>query len=159
MTLRAPAGIDVIEYPGRAERSLLVCAGTGLMLSLMDQCTRLRWCVDADGLSPDQQAQFRAWLPGAAAKLHLIAFAGWYCSTNPEEIAATLRMITGRRVLVYAQCHGPRQDEPFDDLWTAFSLGELVEQIQNSPVDPVERAIEESGAVVGRLTWAEYLGQ
>ena len=156
--MRAPAGADLIEYPDRPERALLVCAGTGLMLSLMDQCLRLRWCLDADGLSREGQERFAEWLPKVAPRLHLIAFAGWYCSTNPTTIATALRRVTGRRVLVYAQCHGPRDDEPFDDLWTAFSLEQLVEQIRAyPPQDPVERTIQDSAVPVRVMSWSDYV--
>ena len=65
--LAAAAGLDVIEYPGRQETSLLVCAGTGLMLSLMDECPRLRWCIDADGLSAEQLPRFATWLRAASS--------------------------------------------------------------------------------------------
>jgi hypothetical protein len=121
-----------IEYRERSERSLLVCAGTGLMLSLMDQCPRLRWCIDADGLSPSQQEELGEWLGKVAPSLHLIAFAGWYCSTDPRMIAQALRRLTGRFNPVYAQCHGPG-DNHFDDLLTAFDLTQLVAQINDYP--------------------------
>jgi hypothetical protein len=135
-----------IEYRERPEPSLLVCAGTGLMLSLMDQCPRLRWCIDADGLSRDQQSAFSDWLTRVAPQLHLIAFAGWYCSTDPRRIAQALRRLNGRFNPVYAQCHGPGDDH-FDDLLTAFDLAQLVTQINGYPAaSPRLRA----------LSWEEY---
>ncbi len=61
-------------------------------------------------------------------------------------------------MLVYAQCHGPRDDEPFDDLWTAFSLEQLVEQIRTyAPQDPVERAIQDSAVPVRVMSWSDYV--
>lgn len=125
---RVHGGIELIEYPDRAERSLLVCAGTGLMLSLMDQLPRLRWCVDADGFDARQREALPAWLRCMGNVTDLIVVAGWYCSTNPEPLARAVRSLDRGRAFVYVQCRGVG-DDPFLGTRTAHSLEQLVAQV------------------------------
>lgn len=124
---RVRGGIELIEYPDRLERSVLIAAGTGLMLSLMDAVPRLRWCIDADGLSAPQREQLPAWLACIGNVVDLIVVAGWYCSTNPEPLARAVRSLNRKRVVVYVQCRGVG-DDPFSELRTATSMAEVVAQ-------------------------------
>jgi len=119
--------IEGIEYRGREERSLFVSAGTGLMLAVMDLCPRLRWCVDVDGLDGAQWTRFADWLICAAKRTEVIAFAGWYCATDPKPVADALRRI-GRRDPCYAQCRGTFGN-PFADLSTAHDLATFIDQV------------------------------
>jgi hypothetical protein len=123
-------GIEVYDYE-RDGRGLLICAGSGLMLSLMDQCPGLRWCLDLDTLRPHQVAQLSPWLTCVHNVCELVAVAGWYSATNPKPLATALRRLARWRVACYVQCH-IAGDDPFDDLLTAFSLDQLIEQI-NAP--------------------------
>lgn len=133
---RVHGGIELIEYPGRrSERSVLVCAGTGLMLALMDECPQLRWCIDVDGLTPAQLEGLPAWLRCIHNVTDLIVIAGWYSSTNPIPLARAARGADWDRLLCYVQCHGPGRD-PFVDARTAHSLGELSEQVASYPALP-----------------------
>jgi hypothetical protein len=125
--LGAVYGIEPIEYPERGGRSLLVCAGTGLMLALMDQCRHMRWCLDVDGLTVAQRARFSDWLVCAEKRTDLIAFAGWHCATDPAPIAQALARLD-RRGPCYAQCHGPGAD-PFKGLATARELAAFIDQV------------------------------
>src|SRR3954469_7906895 len=72
---RVHGGIELIDF-GRQARGLLVAAGTGLMLSLMDQIPRLRWCVDADTFTARQQASLLDWLRCMDNVTDLIVVAG-----------------------------------------------------------------------------------
>lgn len=128
---RVHGGIELIEFP-RASRGLLIAAGTGLMLSLMDQIPRLRWCVDADGFSVRQREALTAWLRCVNNVTDFIVVAGWYCSTNPEPLARAVRSVNWARMLVYVQCRGVG-DDPFVDMRTAHSLEELVAQANRFP--------------------------
>ena len=129
---RVHGGIELIEFPDRAERSVLICAGTGLMLSLMDACPRLRWCIDVDLLSASQREGLSPWLTCLNNVTDLIVVAGWYCSTNPEPLARAVRPLNRGRALVYVQCRGVG-DDPFRELRTAHSLSELVAQVDRFP--------------------------
>jgi hypothetical protein len=129
---RVHGGIELIEYPGRPERGVLVAAGTGLMLSLMDQIPRLRWCIDADGMTAAQREALTPWLACVNNVTDLIVVAGWYCSTNPEPLARAVRLLDGERAMIYVQCRGVG-DDPFEELRTAHSLEELVAQANRSP--------------------------
>jgi hypothetical protein len=120
-------GIEVIEFPNRPDRSIAICAGTGLMLSLMDAVPRLRWCIDVDGLNREQLAAMTPWLTCIGNVTDLIVVAGWYCSTNPLPLASAVRCVNGDRARVYVQCRGVGGD-PFADLRTANSLEQLIEQ-------------------------------
>jgi hypothetical protein len=128
MLQSAPAfRIAPIEFPDRAERSLLVCAGTGLMLSLMDACPRLRWCLDADGLTSAQQSRLAPWLVWRGYLADFVVVAGWYCATNPRPLAEAVRRLDPARLCCYVQCHGG--EDPFADLRTARDLDGLISQV------------------------------
>jgi hypothetical protein len=128
---RVHGGIELIEFP-RSARGLLVAAGTGLMLSLMDQIPRLRWCVDADTFNDRQRASLSDWLRCLNNVTDFIVVAGWYCSTNPEPLALAVRRLQWKRLLVYVQCMGVG-DDPFCDMRTAHSLEELIAQANRFP--------------------------
>lgn len=125
---RVHGGIELIEFPDRPERQVLVCAGTGLMLSLMDRLPRVRWCVDVDGLRTEQRDHLSDWLCCLGKVTDLIVVAGWYCSTAPEPLARAVQTLDRRRVAVYVQCRGVGGD-PFAGLRTADSLEELIAQV------------------------------
>jgi hypothetical protein len=59
------------------------------MLSLMDQCPRLRWCVDADGLTPAARDKLPDWLRCIhnVTDFIVVARAGT-ALTNPEPLLA-----------------------------------------------------------------------
>lgn len=76
--------IPVIDYfdhgqgYGRDGNWLLVSAGTGIMLAVMDQETRFRYCVDLDGIS-DPLARLSDWLQGMESLVDQIAVVGGWC--------------------------------------------------------------------------------
>jgi hypothetical protein len=123
---RVHGGIETIEFP-RTSRGLLVAAGTGLMLSLMDQVPKLRWCVDADGFGDRQRDALPAWLQCMQNVTSFIVVAGWYCSTNPEPLARAVRPLRDSRLRVYVQCRGVGGDA-FAGHRTANTLDELIAQ-------------------------------
>jgi hypothetical protein len=126
--------IAPIAYRGRGGRSLLLCAGTGLMLSLMDACPRLAACLDADGLAAGELARLAPWLMWRSLSLDLIVVAGWYAATDPAPLAAAVERARGfgrADVLCYVQCHGAR--DPFVALRTAGDLEALIAQANAFP--------------------------
>lgn len=129
---RVHGGIELIEFPRPMVRGLLVAAGTGLMLSMMDQVPRLRWCVDADTFTAEQREHLPNWLACMNNVTDFIVVAGWYCSTNPEPLARAVRRLNWRRMMVYVQCRGVG-DDPFVDMRTAHSLEELIAQANRFP--------------------------
>lgn len=145
---RVHGGIEVIEYPGRVERSILICAGTGLMLSMMDECPRLRWCVDVDGLDAAQLAKLTDWMRCINNVVDLIVVAGWYSSTNPVPLAMAVRRVRWERLLVYVQCHGPG-DDPFEDMRTAHSVEALSAQVKAFSSSP---SLQDSAGRVARAS-------
>lgn len=120
-------GIEAIEFDDRVTRNVLVCAGTGLMLSLMDQCPALRWCIDVDGLSSEQLERLPDWLACVHKVTDFVAIAGWYCATNPVPLAKAARMLDAERMRCYVQCHG--RGDPFPALRTSQSLEDFVAQV------------------------------
>lgn len=88
--------IEAIDYLddgrcpyGRENDWLLVAAGTGLMLSIMDIEPRFRYCLDVDTL-PREAFTYRLpqWLVMMEANVERIAVAGWY--SNPQNAAPLL---------------------------------------------------------------------
>lgn len=121
-------GIEAIEYPERASRGVLLSAGTGLMLSVMDQCPRLRWCLDVDGLTRAQADRLGDWLVCIGNVTELVAVAGWYCSTNPMLLAVAVSRLR-HRAPCYVQCRGVGGDA-FEQLRTAADLDAFIAQIR-----------------------------
>jgi hypothetical protein len=82
------AGVPIIDY-GRTDSSgVLIAAGTGLMLSLMDAGPCLRWCVDYDavGLGDRAKEHFLRLIDGG----DLLVITGWWTVTSPKAIRAGL---------------------------------------------------------------------
>lgn len=119
--------IEPFSYD-RGERAILICAGTGLMLSIMDQCPSLRWCLDVDLLDRAALERLPAWATCVGNVTDLVVIAGWYCSTNPVPLASAARSIRRGAMLCYVQCRGPGGD-PFAELRTAQTLDELLRQL------------------------------
>lgn len=119
--------IEPFDYE-RGQRAMLVCAGTGLMLSLMDACPDLRWCIDVDLLDKEAIERMPAWVTCIGNVTKLMVIAGWYCSTNPIPLANAARSLRRSALLCYVQCRGVGGD-PFADLRTAETLDGLVDQV------------------------------
>ena len=132
--------IPVIDYLdegngyGREGNWLLVAAGTGLMMAVMDQEKRFRWCVDIDGLrNGDVRARLADWLIAMEQLVDHIAVVGGWCVSNPAPLAAALRALN-RPVVVYATTVTP--ENAFDGLPRTRSLShffwKLDQQAQGS---------------------------
>lgn len=145
-------GVEAFEYDRPDAHSLLICAGTGLMLSIMDRAPRFRACVDHDVLMLGgmQHDRFARWLRCAEATCDLVAVAGWYSSTNPKPLADALAGLR-RRPLVYVQFHGVG-DDPFRVLRTAASLEEFFAQVDRAPkrFDNLDRRHVEAACTLAR---------
>jgi hypothetical protein len=98
------------------------------MLSMMDQCPRLRWCLDVDLLSTAERERFPDWLACANKVTEIVAVTGWFCATDPTPLANAVRRVVGPRLRCYVQCHGKRRDA-FDSLATAADLEQLIVQV------------------------------
>jgi hypothetical protein len=112
----------------RGERSVLLCAGSGMMLAIMDACPSLRWCMDVDLLDKSALERLPGWATCLGNVTELMVLAGWYCSTNPVPLASAARGLRKNDLLCYVQCRGVGGD-PFETLRTAQTLGELITQI------------------------------
>lgn len=120
-------GIEPYEFEGRGGRQLLVSAGTGLMLSVMDHVPRLRWCIDVDTFTQEQKRNLPDWLACAGNVTERVIVIGWFCSTNPKPLADAAARLRATHRLVYVQFHGVGND-PFRDMRTAQTLDELLKQ-------------------------------
>jgi hypothetical protein len=112
----------------RGQRAALICAGSGLMLSLMDACPDLRWCIDVDLLDAAGLARMPAWATCVSNVTDLVVVAGWYCSTNPVPLATAARSLRRGTLACSVQCRGVGGD-PFVPLRTSETLEELVEEV------------------------------
>lgn len=121
-------GIEAFEYD-RPGDQILIAAGTGLMLSIMDQCPGIRWCLDVDPLTADQKAKLGDWLVCVGNVMERVIVAGWFSSTNPKPLAEAVGRLRRARTLCYVQFHGVGAD-PFVELRTAGTLAELLDQIR-----------------------------
>jgi hypothetical protein len=125
--------IEPIDFE-RGQRAALICAGSGLMLSIMDACPDLRWCIDVDLLDSAAMQRMPGWVTCIGNVTEVVVIAGWYCSTNPIPLATAARSLNGRRLLCYVQCRGVGGD-PFETLRTAQTLDVLIDQV-NARFEP-----------------------
>ena len=137
--------LPVIDFE-RPGHSLLVSAGTGLMLSLMDACPRLRWCLDVDTLALQERDRLTPFLRCGQNVTDLIAVAGWFSSTNPKPLASAVDSLR-RRPPVYVRFFGAG-DDPFAGSRTALTLDQLIEQINAAPPSPHQAARRTASAVL-----------
>ena len=126
--LRRKYGIEAFDYR-RGKSAILVAAGTGLMLSIMDQCVPIRWCLDVDTLTVEQKARLPSWLQCVGNVTQFVAVAGWFSSTNPKPLAEAVSALRPSKVVCYVQFHGVGAD-PFLNLRTANTLAEFLEQVK-----------------------------
>jgi len=124
-------GIEPFDYGRLNSRSILIAAGTGLMLSVMDQCPSIRWCLDVDILTQAQRANLANWLTCVGNVTERVIVAGWFSSTNPRPLASAVARLRRSRLTCYVQFHGVGED-PFRDLRTAETLAQLLEQVRGS---------------------------
>jgi hypothetical protein len=129
-TLAGIYDVRAIDYGAHRGNGLLICAGTGLMLSIMDQTPRLRWCVDIDAIKVPPMI-FGDWLRCAENCCEMIAAAGWFSATSPAALVHALGRLR-RRPPVYVRYFG-RAPDPFAELRTAATLAELLAQIARFP--------------------------
>lgn len=120
--------IDAFDYHRPHARGVLVAAGTGLMLSLMDRHHSLGWCVDVDCLNAEEKDRLADWLPCVANVREFIAIAGWFATTSPGPLARAAERVRRSKLCCYVQFHGTGPDL-FADMRTAWTLEELHQQI------------------------------
>jgi hypothetical protein len=119
--------IEPIDFE-RGQRAALISAGSGLMLSIMDACPDLRWCIDVDLLDAEAMKRMPDWATCIGNVTDLVVIAGWYCSTNPIPLSLAARSLRRGALLCYVQCRGVGGD-PFATLRTAETLDGLLDQI------------------------------
>lgn len=87
--------IDYLADPtwqyGREADWLLVSAGTGLMLSVMDVEPRFRYCVDSDGIPDAMSYRIGEWLLIMQRLVERVCAVGWY--SNPENARPLLKAL------------------------------------------------------------------
>jgi hypothetical protein len=134
----------------RGYRSVLLCAGSGLMLSIMDACPGIRWCMDVDLLDRAALARMPDWATCLGNVTEVMVIAGWYCSTNPVPLASAARSLRKRDLLCYVQCRGVGGD-PFEVLRTAQTLDALIDQVNDRLPDQKKPApIGDDGRGLGQ---------
>jgi hypothetical protein len=120
--------IPAFDYNRPDAPGVLVAAGTGLMLSLMDRHPSIGWCVDVDCLTIEEKDRLANWLPCVANVRDFIAVAGWFATTSPLPLARAVERVSPRKLCCYIQFHGVGPDV-FAPMRTAHDLTELSAQI------------------------------
>jgi hypothetical protein len=100
------------------------------MLSLMDVCPGIRWCIDVDLLDRAALERMPGWATCVGNVTELVVVAGWYCSTNPVPLAEAARSLRNGVMLCYVRCYGIDRDY-FSELRTAETLEDLIIQVNN----------------------------
>lgn len=99
-----PAPVDY----GREGNWLLLSAGTGLLLSILDQEPRFRWALDVDLLTPAEMVSLGRWLGPAETIVDRICAVGWFSDPrNGEPLARSLRGCRRRPLTYFGACPIP----------------------------------------------------
>lgn len=113
---------------------LLVAAGCGLMMAVMDQEPRFRWCVDIDTIR-DPRARLEDWLIGmtlateadGSLAVGRVCVVGGWAVTKPDVLVAALRAIK-QKVTVYPTT--VQDPDPFLGFDRAHSLADFFERLR-----------------------------
>lgn len=70
--------IDCIDFERCVGSWLLMGAGTGLMMAVMDQEPRIRYCLDTDVLPREQWARLPDWLQCMEVTCGRVLACGWF---------------------------------------------------------------------------------
>jgi hypothetical protein len=85
--------VPLVDYGADRGRGLLVSSGAGMMMAIMDQCARIRWCVDIDALPRRESVRVADFLLLAEPHCDPIGVCGWFSITNPEEMLRAVRQL------------------------------------------------------------------
>lgn len=124
-------GIDIISY-NRRSSGILICGGTGLMMSIMDQCPNLNYCIDFDQYR--NHPKIESFLKICNSVFAPACYAGWFFVTDPQPLlkAATIDNI------LYLRGKGE------DYKYNINELPVFIEKINNHPqLLDYERRIKE----------------
>ena len=91
---------DEHGHTGARGAGLLVSSGAGMMMSVMDCCPSLRWCVDVDGLRDRRRVRVADFILCAERSASPLAICGWFSITDPRELVGAVRGLT-RPAIVY----------------------------------------------------------
>lgn len=94
-------GVTLIDY-ARGSSGLLVCSGSGLMMSIMDHAPAIRWCCDYDCLDARAQKNIGDVLLWAERLCRPLVVAGWFDPPDPQPIRRALSALSGDNLHVYA---------------------------------------------------------
>lgn len=99
--------IECIDYE-RPGDGLLVGAGTGLMMAIMDQVPTLRYCIDTDILRPDEWQRFPDWLTLMERATSYVACSGWWSrADNGLKLANATKMLQQRPKVYFGLLERP----------------------------------------------------
>lgn len=101
--------IEAVDYGAHREGTgLLIGAGTGMMMSMMDQVPSLRYCVDSDIFRPDQWERFPNWLTLMERACGVVASAGWWSrADNGLKLARAFDVLQSRPLVYYGILERP----------------------------------------------------
>jgi hypothetical protein len=94
--------VPLIDYapPAGVARGdwLLIGSGCGVMMGVMDQVPRIRWCVDLDDVK--DKSRFARWMGWAENFVGLVAIAGWFSLSDPTPLREGIAQLK-RRPAIY----------------------------------------------------------
>ena len=124
---RALFDVPLIDY-NRPSYGLLIGAGAGSMMAIMDASTRFRFAIELDacrGREDSLRGLIRAL--DRNGLIDLVALAGWFSITDPKPIAAALKGLTAP-VIIYSGAGLAR--DIFDDIPFVDTLDEFLARVQ-----------------------------
>ena len=104
-----------VDYEREDGNWLLLGAGSGLMMSIMDMEPRHRYCIDTDILTPDEWARMPDWLTLMEGCCDRINACGWFSRyENGLRMLAVLRGLKRRPLVYFGAYERPDLLEPFE---------------------------------------------
>ncbi len=104
-----------VDYQREDGNWLLLGAGSGLMMSIMDMEPRHRYCIDTDILTPEEWARMPDWLVLMESCCDRINACGWFSRyENGLRLLELLRGLKRRPTVYFGAYERPDLLEPFD---------------------------------------------
>lgn len=89
-------GIPIIDYGENRGDGVLICTGSGYMMSIMDINKTIRYCVETKDIVNNPNAKY--WIMELQSTTPFIIFAGWLSVTKPETIKELFSLVENGKI-------------------------------------------------------------
>jgi len=124
--------IELVDFGWERDADwLLLGAGSGLMVSVMDQETRHRYCIDTDVLPKDRWSVFGDWLMMMERAVDRVNACGWFSRYENGLPLINALSVLKKRPLVYFGAY--ERPDLLKRFTVARDLGDFVDRLHALP--------------------------